>query len=258
MNELVEYTACPLCNGNALEPIASADCSKHPRYSPELASVMHWKRCKGCQHVFRSGYYTEEALKIVFRGTNDNQVVGYDMEQQRYVSARMVEKVLPHQSSGGWLDVGFGNGSLLFTAQEYGFTPIGLDLRPTSVEQLKQFGIHAFCMDINQVELSPKVSVISMADVLEHMPYPKQGLASARRLLVDKGVLFISMPNLDSMIWRALDANRSNPYWGEIEHYHNFGRARMYSLLSEFGFTPVRYGVSERYRACMEIIAVKN
>jgi len=27
---------------------------------------MRWNRGKGCQHVFRSDYYTEEALKIVF------------------------------------------------------------------------------------------------------------------------------------------------------------------------------------------------
>ena len=53
----------------------------------------------------------------------------------------MVEKVLDYKSSGLWLDVGFGNGSLLFTAQEYSFQPVGLDLRKSNVEDLKMVSI---------------------------------------------------------------------------------------------------------------------
>jgi SAM-dependent methyltransferase len=258
VNELIEYSVCPLCESKNFHLIRSTDCSKHQRYSPELSGVMHWNQCKDCAHVFRSGFYTDEALKIVFRGTNENQEVGYDLERQRVISAQMIEKVLPYQCSGGWLDVGFGNGSLLFTAHEYGFIPIGLDLRQQSVDALKKLGVAAFCMDIAKVELDEKVSVISMADVLEHMPFPKKGLTAAHRLLTDKGVLFISLPNISAPVWKALDGSNSNPYWGEVEHYHNFGRARLYSLLSEHGFTPVRYGISTRYRACMEVIAVKQ
>jgi protein O-GlcNAc transferase len=52
--------------------------------------------------------------------------------------------------------------------------------------------------------------------------------------------------------------NNANPYWGEIEHYHNFSRARLYTLLEEFAFKPQSYGISERYRACMEVIATKR
>jgi len=83
------------------------------------------------------------------------------------------------------------------------------------------------------------------------------GLQAAHRLLQTGGVLLISMPNSGSMVWKALDANNANPYWGEIEHYHNFERDRLYALLAECGFKPVRYGISQRYRVCMEVIAVK-
>jgi 2-polyprenyl-3-methyl-5-hydroxy-6-metoxy-1,4-benzoquinol methylase len=38
-----------------------------------------------------------------------------------------------------------------------------------------------------------------MADVLEHMPFPKTGLAAAHRLRRPDGVLFLSMPNMDNM-----------------------------------------------------------
>ena len=100
-------------------------------------------------------------------------------------------------------------------------------------------------------------SVISMADVLEHMPFPKRGLAAARELMEDNGILLISMPNMETMIWNIWDRVRQNPYITEIEHYHNFSRTRLYALLAEFGFAPRRYGISTRYRACMEIVAQK-
>ena len=97
-----------------------------------------------------------------------------------------------------------------------------------------------------------------MADVLEHIPFPKVALAAAHRLLQQNGVLFLSMPNMDSMVWRLLHANGVNPYWGEIEHYHNFSRRRLCALLKNHGFQPAEYNVSERYRVCMEVIAVKE
>jgi hypothetical protein len=87
------------------------------------------------------------------------------------------------------------------------------------------------------------------------MPFPREGLAAARRLLAPEGVLFLSMPHYDCSAWRMLDALKANPYWGEIEHYHNFSRARLYALLKDMGFEAVHYGVSERYRVCMEIVA---
>ena len=72
------------------------------------------------------------------------------------------------------------------------------------------------------------------------------------------GVLFVSMPNADSMLWNIATQQNSNPYWGELEHYHNFGRTRLYDVLQETGFTPVRYGISERYRMCMEVVALSD
>jgi hypothetical protein len=56
----------------------------------------------------------------------------------------------------------------------------------------------------------------------------------------------------------ALDAAGTNPYWGEIEHYHNFTRPRLNALLEAHGFSPIDYNISERYRSCMEVIAART
>jgi 2-polyprenyl-3-methyl-5-hydroxy-6-metoxy-1,4-benzoquinol methylase len=160
-----------------------------------------------------------------------------------------------HPGKGRWIDVGFGNGSLLFTAEEYGFEGVGLDLRPDTVAFMNHLGVEAHCTDIVDYRLDHPVSVVSMADVLEHMPYPKAALEAAHRLMCDGSILFVSMPNMGSLLWREMTDQNVNPYWVELEHYHNFSRERLYALLEETGFLPLRFGVSLRYRACMEVTA---
>jgi protein O-GlcNAc transferase len=252
------YGACPLCEAKEIPTVKEADCTQHPIYHPSLPPTMVWCRCASCGHVFTQGYFTPEAASVVFSKTVPHQTVGHDIEAQRIVSARMVERVARHMPSGDWLDIGFGNGSLLFTAQEWGFTPVGVDLRQDNVTSLTKLGYEAHCAQLEKLDYEGRFSVISMADVLEHIPYPKPALQAVNRLMTPGGVLFVSMPNLASMIWRAMDGVNVNPYWGEIEHYHNFTRQRLYALLEEHGFRPLEYGISERYRACMEVIAAKQ
>jgi SAM-dependent methyltransferase len=255
MTDRVLFRNCPLCDCSTMVDSIQGDCSMHPLYQSSLSPKIQWKRCANCSHIFTEGYFSDETCKLIY--TNVSQQVGYEFEQQRVVSSKIIEKVLPYVSQGYWLDVGFGNGSLLFTAQEYGFEPIGVDLRIANVNKMNSLGIQSYCEDLSTLSLKLECSVVSMADVLEHMPFPKKGLQAAHNLLTEGGILFASMPNMENIVWKVLDMNNANPYWGEIEHYHNFSRNRFFDLLREAGFEPIRYGISERYRACMEIIAKK-
>jgi SAM-dependent methyltransferase len=264
----IPYETCPLCGARSFSKIMEADCTRHPLYNPILEPVMAWMACADCGHVFTDGYFTDAAAEVIFSRLLDYQAVGWDMEKQRGVFSPIVERVARHAAGplgagpvagpgagDVWLDVGFGNASLLFTAMEYGFTPVGADLRRDNVQTLISAGIEGHCIDITKFDQNGRYAVISMADVLEHMPYPRAGLEAAHRLLRPDGILFLSMPNADCPLWRALTAQQANPYWGELEHFHNFGRARLYRLLEEHGFQPLHYTISQRYRVGMEIIA---
>ena len=278
----IAYEACPLCGSKNIARYREADCTQHPCYCADLPPTMTWSRCDACGHVFTAGYFSRQAADAIFGKTLPHQRVGHDVEAQRAVSARIVEHIITHVPRtpprpkvkepqaqavpggapngvcGDWLDVGFGNASLVFTAQEWGFHAVGVDLRRDNVHALATLGYEAYCSSVEDLGFPGRFGVISMADVLEHVPFPKTALTAAYSLLRPQGVLFLSMPNMDTIVWRILDASRSNPYWGEIEHYHNFSRARLYALLEEQGFSLLAYHISERYRACMEVIAVRR
>jgi protein O-GlcNAc transferase len=255
----IRYTACPLCEHADFPLLREADCTRHALYQPGLPPLIRWHRCAACGHVFTDGYFGADALELLFRKTHDNQRLGADVERQRVVSARMIERVARHAAPPGrWLDVGFGNGSLIFTAAEFGYTAVGLDLRAENVDALKRLGFEAHRAPIETYDGRADFSVVSLCDVLEHTPFPKVGLVAAHRLMKPGGVLLASMPNSESIVWRALDQHNSNPYWAEIEHHHNFTRRRLYALLAESGFAPREYAVSDRYRVCMEVIAERR
>jgi SAM-dependent methyltransferase len=222
---------------------------------------MRWVECGTCGHILTDGYFGEAASEVLLSRINQGQRLGDQIEALRTVSARMVARVCEYQfedDPGSWLDIGAGSGSLLFTAQEFGFSVVGTDLREEVVQGLRRLGIGAHRADIAMLDPGVKYSVISMADVLEHMPYPKAALEKAYTLLSDWGTLLISCPAYDCQVWRYLDARQANPYWAELEHYHNFSRERLYKLLTGCGFFQFSYGVSERYRCGMEILARKH
>lgn len=255
------YARCPLCGSSDFGHIGHANCKSHPLYHHTLPEIINWQTCNICSHIFTDGYFTEEALQILFSKSNRYQLPDIGtFEHNRVISAKIIDKIsrfLPGQE-GKWLDVGFGNGSLMTTAEEYGFEAMGIDLRSDAVQAMREYGCDARCVEFTQVTGHEIFTVISMADVLEHMPDPRQALMHAFDLLVPGGLLFVSCPNADSFLWRMLHLENKNPYWSEIEHYHNFGRKRLSSLLDEVGFVPVHYGISERYRICMEVIASKK
>jgi protein O-GlcNAc transferase len=253
----IPYAACPLCDARDSVEVTVADCSGHELYKPRLPRTQRWLRCRACDHMYVDGYFSPEALKILFSGTQPSQRPGHDIEGQRFAWASVLDAVGALRASlgGRWLDIGFGSGALLTTAAEFGYEVAGIDLREENVRLMREAGFDVHAVELAAYRAAAPFDVVSMADVLEHMPFPKRALRDARQLLQPGGLLFLSMPNADAFVWQASTRAGTNPYWGEIEHYHNFGRRRLTALLEECGFAVVRYSVSFRYRMCMELIA---
>jgi 2-polyprenyl-3-methyl-5-hydroxy-6-metoxy-1,4-benzoquinol methylase len=266
LNLQIEYQACPLCKGIGAS-IGTADCTRHPLWHDPLPRFLEWMRCTNCNHVYTRYYWSEEGLKEVFAKANAHQLVGGEPDTKRTIWAPVVERSL--RALGGyrstmnkehspvWIDVGCGDGALIMTAADFGFHAIGLDARADAVARIQALGFSSQQVDFMDLLLDKDVDVISMMDVLEHIPYPTRALEKANKLLRHGGLLVISLPDLASSTWRIMDAMKINPYWMEIEHHHNFSRSLLIILLEAAGFAVVDFAIPYRYKAQMEIYAVK-
>ncbi len=253
----VMFEACPLCDAAAFEAGPSWDVTAHPLFVPGMDPRQRWRRCLGCGHVFTEGYWPPEVLAQIFAGPHPGQMPGDgDVEHDRQVWAPIVERLheLGAPRPGRWLDVGFGNGALMTTAEEFGDQVVGLDLRAEVVERMRGWGYDARCATLEATAFEQPFDVVVLADVLEHTPHPGAMIAAAARAVAPGGLLFVSTPNLDSFAFRMLSPD-AHPYWGEIEHFHGFGRERLYDLLASHGLEAIHYAISQRYVACMEVVA---
>lgn len=256
------YKSCPICNSTSVVDLKQYDCSGHALWRAGLPKTVNWRTCGECGHVFTSGYFSGEAADLLFsRGQADQGV--HISEGARVVASRLIDSIAaPRETFSdpqpSWLDVGFGAGALLMTAAEYGYDVMGLEVRKANVEAIQKLGYPAQLNTIENHHTTSEYNVISMMDVLEHMPFPRPALLAAYDLLRFDGALVVSCPNMDTAVWRDWDERNANPYWTEIEHYHNFTRKSLAALLDGHGFIPVSYHVSMRFRSCMEIIAMKK
>jgi protein O-GlcNAc transferase len=247
----VDYGACPLCGAQS-DPLCQAEMA-HPRGA--LPRTLSWLQCTGCGHQHTAHFWSPQGLEQLFCKTYGDQVFGGAIDEQRALWAPIVETALAlNRNATTWVDVGVGNGALLFTAAEFGLQARGVDMRAVTVSAMREMGYDVELADAMTVNYRG-ADVVSLADLLEHVAYPKQLLRRIRLQIKPGGVLFISCPNTESVSWKAHERQGTNPYWAEPEHHHNFSRTRLYALLRECGFEPKRYGVSRRYAACMEVFA---
>lgn len=99
------------------------------------------------------------------------------------------------------LDVGCGDGYFLSLLPQP--TKLGLELNPEAVVKARQRGV-----DVRQggLESMPDASAdaLSLFQVLEHLPAPRQLLAEAVRVLAPGGVLLVAVPDNDGFVGRAI------------------------------------------------------
>jgi SAM-dependent methyltransferase len=271
----ISFSLCPLCDAavDSAEEFKVANASSHPSYKPELPAMMRWLRCRSCSHVFTESYRSEEGDRVLFSSTLPHQLPNATQsEYLRNLWAPTVHRVAERLSETRdratvfgvqgvnqprWADIGFGNGGLIMTAGEFGFAATGVDARAEPVERLKALGYAAICSAFENLAIEEPLSVLSMADVLEHMPAPRAAIDKVHALLEADGLFYLSCPNSETSTWRLWEEANTNPYWGELEHYHNFSRSKLLQLLNDHGFRVIDYFVSARYYSCMEIIARK-
>jgi SAM-dependent methyltransferase len=108
------------------------------------------------------------------------------------------------------------------------------------------------------LEASPEAScdVVTMLDVLEHVPDPKAFLGHARRALKPGGWICVNVPNARGLtnyhVPRLLDAIRKRDDRVFLQHLSEFSRRSLITLFREAGFEPASVRGEEPWRHRMD------
>jgi 2-polyprenyl-3-methyl-5-hydroxy-6-metoxy-1,4-benzoquinol methylase len=176
-------------------------------------------RCTSCEDVFlspeqqraaeslysqdyfteREGYFFHDG--VVDRSGHESAHIADFRAGLALIEAHALGKAhaLPR---GSLLDVGCATGSFLSLAQAKGWECRGLEVSAFAAARAReQTGCEIFCGKLEEVPFdSGSFDVITMWDLLEHLPDPLQGLEKARRLLKPNGLLLVNTPNENSLL----------------------------------------------------------
>ena len=254
------YSACPLCEGASVT-LGFANCAAHELWHEPLPATIEWMRCASCGHVHSRRYWTEAGLVELSRsaaGIAPKRTVWTPVVERVVTSLGGYRAVAARDTRPVWVDVECGDGALVMTAADYGFAAVGLEVRPHAASRLQELGFTALANEFMQLKFEVVVDVLSMMDVLEHLPRPRESLRKAAQILRPGGVLVISTPDLTSSRWKVMDAKKLNPQWMALDNYHNFSRDRVIALLRETGFEILDFTVPNPFEARMELYAVRQ
>ena len=147
------------------------------------------------------------------------------------------------------LDVGANFGYFVKEAATC-FDAIGIEPSARAVEWAQAHlnaPLLAGSIDAPPADFRARFDVLTMFDVIEHVPDPRAALERCRECLKDGGRLFLSTPDAGSVMARLL--GRQWYYVDLIQHISLFSEANLRRLLAETGFAVVdtrRFG--RRYR----------
>jgi len=138
---------------------------------------------------------------------------------------------------GSLLDVGCNIGLFMKAACQEGFAVTGIEMNASCAA----YGKEKFGLDIHSSTLKTAAfrdgafDVVTLFDVLEHIPDMGGFLAEVNRILKSGGLLVVQSPNLDSFMARLLKGNWS--WLAPPDHLYHFTPRAMESILVANGLS---------------------
>jgi SAM-dependent methyltransferase len=246
---LFETILCPICGSDGMEVVRP---SRYPAsitaedinalYSASSSHILKDQvvQCQGCSLIYVNprplteltiGSYSS-AVDPTFVAQNDDRIATF----RRSLSG--VLRKLGQSGGNGrrLLDIGCAGGAFPVTARHLGFAPVGVE--PS--RWMADYGRRTYGLDIRdgilEAGMFPPESfdVVTLWDVIEHVPQPHELLTLAHDLLKPRGLLLVNYPDVGSFAARLLGSRW--PFWLSV-HLFYYTRATMARQLARAGYS---------------------
>jgi 2-polyprenyl-3-methyl-5-hydroxy-6-metoxy-1,4-benzoquinol methylase len=214
--------------------------------------------CKGCDLAYVANPPSAEELSRIYSDAADYHA---ELKLPGSVVWRRMDKIadghidfmrlLP--GGGKLLDVGCSTGQFLVKARDTGFEVAGIEFSEGSAGfAAEYFGLAVQQGSIHDCTLpTGSLDMLTMFDVIEHVPDPASDIAKAWSLLKPGGWFVLSTPNIDGLFPRlSFKLAKTLNYWPHPEppyHLYQFSVRTLSAMLTKAGFEtgPVRHDKME-------------
>lgn len=168
-------------------------------------------RCEGCEYenfirhnsAIAADLYESDAdymddLNVLT--SSEDLILWHHLKAIKFIQSKF-------QSNATMLDVGCFNGFFVKKLLSFGYDAQGLDFNKSAVaygQEKLGLGMRISTQTLEELfDQGRRFDVITLFEVLEHLPDTKTFLGNVSRLLKDNGVLILSTPN-NKMCWRPV------------------------------------------------------
>ena len=227
MDEIIlKDIRCCVCNNTDKQKFSL-------KYKKEDFTVVE---CNNCSFIFVPQYFSknisyedykdENVLEQVKRGDN------WLKSQRHLLRYKFIKK---YQPKGDLFDLGAGWGHFLYAGQQLGYRVHGIEIAEmpykyaTNQLKLPVEHINFFNMQIQ----NQAYDLITMWDVLEHIPDADEVIKRCNLMLRNNGYVVIQVPEIDSLIAKLLKEK-----WNMIGtgHVNYFSKKTIRKLFESHGF----------------------
>src|SRR5881396_691272 len=183
-------------------------------------------RCLECGHTYLDVVHDLQSIRRMYENYED-QMQFYFQDVDEEVTGNIDSYLKRCRSlcetlerSPRLLDVGCGAGILLDRAKALSFTCEGVEICESLARSAEErVGCKIHREFLGQLDLPDNsFDIITLYDLIEHLPDPTQEIRHVYRLLHPGGVLFVLTPNNDALIRRIAQ-------WSYRLSFHQYQRA---------------------------------
>jgi 2-polyprenyl-3-methyl-5-hydroxy-6-metoxy-1,4-benzoquinol methylase len=199
-------------------------------------------KCQACALIYVNPIFDEHHYQEIYRSQDYQTIVknlgesSHTYRVERFGTERVQIMQQYHRSPSAprYLDVGCSTGFVVEAAQNAGWEAFGIDLNPSAIEFGHARGLNLQNTSLEQCDFpAASFDIISLFDVLEHLPNPKEILSQAMHLLKPGGIVFLYVPNYDSAS-RILMGKDAHFIW-PTHHLNYYTPATISDLLARLG-----------------------
>lgn len=223
------YTVCPLCQKEFRRRATVG----HTHCNAQLNAL----RCPCGSWIAQAE--DEQLLKMDFSTYSYDREEAWIMPYATRLSyERLVKSLSQFRQTNRWLDVGCGAGHLIEVAKSANWEVVGTELSIVAVRRLQEKGYivyNALLKDLPEPRQS--FDIVTLIEVLEHVPEPVDLLREVREFLRPGGCLYMTTPNARSLavLLKGIEEVLRPP-----DHLWIWSPLSLRKLLLHTGFRPVK------------------
>ncbi|MBL7701259.1 MAG: class I SAM-dependent methyltransferase [Ferruginibacter sp.] len=241
MNFTLKHYCCSLCGKDETKPVLTK----------QGFSIV---QCRHCGFVYVNPRIENEQLASIYRHNYfKNKDYGYaGYEQEKKLRIKNFERWL--KDAGNYiaekkpvyaLDVGCAAGYCLALMKAKGWEATGLELDEEMYTGLKQIGYEVSKLMLENFESGKKFSVITLFDVIEHIPGISKAFSKLNSLLADDGIIIMVTPDYGS--WQRKLLGKRWFQFKPIEHIQYFSKHSLKMFAERNGLKIVHQSACGQY-----------